>query len=179
MKFRTQEGEDRLFLIFRGSLNPNEGLNVYKIQWMQGGEIAANLGGEIQQAAIGWPAGARSIIEFEPVGVSGAACNKRFEEYVRSRLRDKSKHRQDRPGQHPRLLSRQLRNRVAPLLEPIRERSVAVQELIETDRKRPRTRRRLHSIPQGHLFEREKQISAGLDPHGGRRNLVVATGTQE
>src|SRR6476646_2951741 len=91
------------------------------------------------------------------------------------RLRDESKHGDERPGEDARLFSGQCGDRVPPCDKPRFRAAGPVQEFVETSGKCPHACGRLYRVTKRHLFEREDHAvpRSLFDPDRTRRDLAV------
>lgn len=106
-----------LALVFIRSLDPEERLEVDHVSRAQIAKISTNPGGKPKQARVGFPPGARAVVEGVAVFLGRKACDVRLEKDVPIRLRDEAEDGYDRPRRNPRLFAGQVRNDLAPLLE--------------------------------------------------------------
>src|SRR5689334_18146098 len=168
-------------VVLVGALHPDEGLQVDHVARTQVAHVATHGGGELEQARVRFPVRPRAIAQGEAVRVRRGTGDIRLEEDVRVRLRDEAEHGDERPGEHARLPAGQRRHYLHPALEPARQRTTAMKELVQAFGKGPGAFRRPDGIAQGHLLEGEDHAVARalLDAHGARRDLGELACTQQ
>jgi len=88
-------------------------LDINHVARSQVAKIAAHYHREIQQASINLPIGTGLALPFVTVFLRRYARYFGLQEEMYARLRDKSKHRYQRPGQNAGLLTRQFGNNLA------------------------------------------------------------------
>lgn len=107
----------RRLIVFVRSLHPNKRLNVDQIAWSQVSQISTYRLREIEKVHVGSAVRLRFIVKIETIPERCQARNVGFKKDMRIRLSDEAKHRDDRPGQYPRLFARQCGDQFAPTIK--------------------------------------------------------------